>query len=94
MNTPQPFSEFEAAERARGCSEVMSRSWDADTVQDTHTHTFHARALVVEGEMWLTVDGETRHLRPGDRFDLPPGKPHAERYGPQGATYWVARTNY
>ena len=50
--------------------------------------------LVVEGEMWLTVDGETQHLRPGDRFDLPPGKPHAERYGPEGATYWVARTNF
>ena len=94
MDTLQPFSEFEAAERARGCSEVMSRSWDANTVQDTHTHPFHARAMVVQGEMWLTVDGETRHLGIGDRFELPPGKPHAERYGPQGATYWVARTNY
>jgi quercetin dioxygenase-like cupin family protein len=94
MNTLQPFSEFEAAERARGCSEVMTRSWDADTVQDTHTHNFHARAMVVQGEMWLTVDGETQHLRPGDRFDLPPGKPHAERYGPEGTTYWVARTNF
>ena len=93
-DTSLRFSEFEAAERARGCSEVMARSWDPDTVQDTHTHNFHARALVVQGEMWLTVDGETRHLRPGDRFELPPGKPHAEKYGPQGATYWVARTNY
>jgi len=92
MSTPQRFSEFEAAERARGCSEVLARSWEPDTVQDTHTHTFHARALVVQGEMWLTVDGVTEHLGPGDRFDLPAGKPHAERYGPQGATYWVARS--
>jgi mannose-6-phosphate isomerase-like protein (cupin superfamily) len=87
------FSEFEAIERARGCSEVMARSWEPDTVQETHTHSFHARALVVQGEMWLTVDGVTERLGPGDRFDLPPGKAHAERYGPQGATYWVARTN-
>ena len=93
MNTPQLFSEFEAAERARGCSEVIARSWEPEVVQDTHTHPFHARALVVQGEMWLTVDGQTRHLAPGDRFELPPGKPHAERYGPQGATYWVARSN-
>ena len=93
MNTPQRFSEFEAAEREIGCDEVISRAWDANTEQPTHTHPFGARALVVEGEMWLTVDGATQHLRPGDRFNLPAGKPHAERYGPQGATYWVARTN-
>jgi uncharacterized cupin superfamily protein len=93
MNTPERFSQFEAAERAIGCSEVMSRAWEPNSVQEQHTHPFHARALVVEGEMWLTVEGQTRHLRPGDRFDLTAGTPHAERYGPQGATYWVARTN-
>lgn len=87
------FSDFEAAERAYGCSEVTSRSWDANSEQPTHTHPFRARAVVVEGEMWLTVDGATRHLGPGDRFELPAGKPHSERYGPEGATYWVARTN-
>jgi hypothetical protein len=93
MNAALRFSEFEAAERARGCSEVLARSWEPDSVQDTHTHPFHARALVVQGEMWLTVDGQTQHLKPGDRFDLAAHKPHAERYGPQGATYWVARSN-
>jgi hypothetical protein len=92
MDTP-PFSEFEATERARGCSEVMARAWEPDVVQGTHSHPFHARALVVAGEMWLTADGHTRHLRIGDRFELAAGQPHAERYGPQGATYWVARTN-
>ena len=90
--TPQRFSEFEDAERALGCDEVIARSWDPDTVLQTHAHPFAARALVVQGEMWLTVDGVTRHLQPGDRFELPAGQPHAERYGPQGATYWVARS--
>jgi mannose-6-phosphate isomerase-like protein (cupin superfamily) len=93
MTTPPSFPEFEATERARGCSEVIARSWDADSVQPEHTHPFAARALVVQGEMWLTVDGRTQHLRPGDRFELSAGQPHAERYGPQGATYWVARSN-
>ncbi|WP_269631053.1 hypothetical protein [Pelomonas sp. BJYL3] len=41
--------------------------------------------------MWLTVEGSTRHLLPGDLFELAAGVLHAERYGPQGATYWVAR---
>lgn len=93
MDTPLRFAEFEAAERAAGCTEVMVRSWDPNAEIPQHTHPFHARAVVVEGEMWLTVDGQTRHLLPGDRFELPAGKPHAERYGPQGAIYWVARTN-
>lgn len=93
MSTPQRFSEFEAAERARGCSAVVARSWEPDAVQATHTHPFHARAVVVQGEMWLTVEGVTQHLKPGDRFELPAGQPHAERYGPEGATYWVARTD-
>ena len=93
MSSPQRFSEFEAAERARGCSEVIARSWEPDTVLEEHSHPFRARALMVQGEMWLTLDGQTQHLLPGDRFDVPAGKPHAERYGPQGATYWVARSH-
>jgi len=92
VTAPQPFSEFEAAERALGCDEVIARSWDPHTELATHTHPFRARALLVQGEMWLTVDGVTQHLQPGDRFDVPAGQPHAERYGPQGATYWVARS--
>ena len=43
--------------------------------------------------MWLTVAGQTRHLHPGDRFELDAHVPHDERYGPEGATYWVARRN-
>ena len=93
MSSPQRFSEFEAAERARGCTEVIARSWEPGTVLDEHSHPFRARALVVQGEMWLTLDGQTQHLLPGDRFDVPAGKPHSERYGPQGATYWVARSH-
>ena len=43
--------------------------------------------------MWLSVGADTRHLRPGDTFELGFEVPHAERYGAEGATYWVARRN-
>lgn len=92
MDPLPSFAEFEAAERARGCGEVVARDWAPGVVLGEHTHPFRARALVVQGEMWLTADGRTRHLRPGDRFELAAGVPHAERYGPEGATYWVARS--
>jgi quercetin dioxygenase-like cupin family protein len=92
MNALPSFAEFEAAERARGCTEVIVRAWDPGQIVGEHSHPFEARALVVAGEMWLTVGDATQHLRPGGRFELARDTPHAERYGPEGATYWVART--
>lgn len=95
MDTILPtFAEFEAAERARhGANEVLRRDWPANHVVAEHAHPFSARALVVVGELWLTSGGETQHLLPGDRFEVPAGVPHSERYGPEGATFWVARRN-
>ena len=61
------------------------------TTLATHTHPFSVKARVVQGEMWLTVQDETRHLQAGDGFELEREVAHAERYGPSGATYWVAR---
>ena len=57
----------------------------------THEHPFAVKALVVAGEMWLSEGDSTRHLRPGDTFELAAAAPHAERYGAAGATYWAAR---
>ena len=92
MNLPG-FAEFEAQARAAGFDEVLERRWAPDTVIATHTHAFAVDALVTQGEMWLTCEGRTQHLRPGDRFTLARDVPHDERYGREGATYWVARRN-
>ncbi|MBX3654567.1 MAG: AraC family transcriptional regulator [Ramlibacter sp.] len=75
------FAEFEAASRAQGFDTALERHWDPLTVVPTHTHPFDASAVVTRGEMWLTVGESTRHLRPGDRFELAREVPHAERYG-------------
>jgi hypothetical protein len=88
MNT---FAEFEASAQARGFDEVLERAWAPDLVIDTHTHPFDVDALMRDGELWLTCGGTTRHLRAGDTFTLARDEPHAERYGPQGATFWAAR---
>lgn len=85
------FEAFEAAAKAEGFDEVLARTWPPSAILDTHTHAFSLRALVVEGEMWLTVGDEVRHLCAGDEFALDADVRHAERYGAQGATYWVAR---
>ena len=87
------FETFKSAALAEGFDEVLERVWAPDTALDTHTHPFAVKALVVQGEMWLTVAGHTRHLLPGDTFTLERDVPHSERYGAQGAAYWVARRN-
>jgi hypothetical protein len=82
---------FKRDMQAEGFDEIVERKWPPSTVVETHTHPFAVKALVTEGEMWLMVAGEERHLLPGDEFSLELEAPHAERYGAQGATYWAAR---
>jgi quercetin dioxygenase-like cupin family protein len=91
--TSPAFHAFEAQALAEGFDEVLEREWAPHAELGLHTHPFSVKALVLRGELWLTVDGDTRHLRPGDRFALDRDVPHAERYGAEGAVYWVARRN-
>ena len=74
-----------------GFTEVLTRSWPANQFVDTHTHTFEVRALVLEGGLVLSCDGQNKTLRAGDIFTLEANRPHTEQYGPQGATYLVGR---
>jgi hypothetical protein len=87
------FDTFSASARSQGFDDVLERQWKPGTVVGTHTHSFAAKALVVQGEMWLRCGERTLHLLPGDTFQLEREVPHDERYGPEGATYWVARRN-
>ena len=87
------FAEFEALARSAGFDEVLERQWAPHTVIATHSHSFDVDALVTQGEFWLTSEGRTRHLNAGDRFTLARGQPHDERYGAEGAVFWVARRN-
>lgn len=85
------FDEFSARATKAGFDEVIVREWAPDAVTQTHSHPFDVDAVVVRGEFWLTYGDQTRHIASGDRFDLARDVPHAERYGPEGATIWVAR---
>jgi quercetin dioxygenase-like cupin family protein len=85
------FRAFKASARLQGFDEVVERDWKPLTVLAVHAHPFAVKALVIRGEMWLTVAEDTRHLKAGDAFELDREVPHSERYGSDGATYWVAR---
>jgi len=85
------FDDFQRDALARGFDEVLVREWQPDQVMGTHTHPFAVEARVVRGELALTVGDDTRRITAGEGFELALGLPHAEHYGPQGATFWVAR---
>ena len=85
------YDAFRAHPLLQGAVEVLERHWAANQVVELHSHTFDADAVVTAGEMWLICGDHTQHLKVGDTFQLKAGTPHSERYGPEGATYWVAR---
>ena len=91
MPLPPSFEAFREEAIACGCDEALLREWRPHTVVETHTHPFDAEAMVVQGEMWLSEGGRIRHLTRGGTFRLGAGTPHEERYGPDGAIYWVGR---
>jgi quercetin dioxygenase-like cupin family protein len=85
------LADFEAEARRRGFDTVVEREWKPNIVIEDHSHDFHVWARMARGELHLTCEGRTVHLREGDEFTLVAHAPHAERYGEQGASYWVAR---
>lgn len=91
MTVYDTFEAFKAAAEQQGFGEVLVREWEPNHETPEHEHPFDVQAQMVRGDFWLTLKGQTRHLRPGDTFSVPRNTRHAERYGPQGATFWAAR---
>ena len=87
----ESLAQFESRAKTLGFNEVLERKWEPGQVVGTHSHPFDASAQVVQGEMWLQVGDETRHIPTGGTFELARNTPHSERYGSEGAVYWVAR---
>jgi quercetin dioxygenase-like cupin family protein len=82
---------FKTQLQQAGYSEVVEKSYAPDTSIDVHTHPFAARALITSGEMSITCGDEARTYRVGEIFELDANRPHAEHYGPAGASYLVGR---
>jgi quercetin dioxygenase-like cupin family protein len=92
MSTPT-LEAFKEQAMAEGFDEIIVREWAPDLELATHTHPFGVRAYVARGEYWLTLGDQVKHLKAGDTFRLARDVPHAELYGAEGATVWVARAN-
>ena len=87
------FDEFQEWALGQGADEVLVRKWESNREVGNHEHPFSVRAHVAQGEMWLSIEGVTRHLTKGDSFGYDSHVWHSEKYGPEGATFWAARFN-
>jgi mannose-6-phosphate isomerase-like protein (cupin superfamily) len=56
-----------------------------------HTHDELTAHVILEGEMTITSQGQTRTYRAGERLDVPAHTVHSARMGPQGCHYLIGR---
>jgi len=54
-----------------------------------HTHHDLTAHIILDGEMTLTMNGESQTYRVGDRCDVPAGTVHSAQMGPEGCRYII-----
>jgi len=54
-----------------------------------HTHAGLTAHIILDGEMTLTMNGNSQAYRAGDRCDVPSSAVHSARMGPRGCRYIV-----
>lgn len=82
-------AELEAQLRAEGYRRIFVWQDPPHAHYPEHTHPTETAHIILEGEMTLTQQGQTRTFRAGQRFDVPAGARHSARMGPEGCRYLV-----
>src|SRR5579859_3239270 len=62
--------------------------WPQCTLSASHPSTESAH-IILSGEMTLTINGQARVYRAGDRCDVPAGIPHSADMGRLGCLYMI-----
>ena len=60
-----------------------------NTFYPDHSHASLTAHIILDGEMALTMRGESRTYRAGERCDVPAGAVHSARMGAWGCRYLV-----
>jgi quercetin dioxygenase-like cupin family protein len=85
------IANFQNDLKENGYADIETKNLTAGTVTTEHDHPFDVLALVLDGEIALTVAGTTRSYSKGEVFSMAAGCRHAERIGAAGVSYLVGR---
>lgn len=83
-------SEFEADLKRTGY-EVFYGGLRPGHENPDHTHDWHARVMVIGGEITITRNGKAETFRVGDSCSVAAAEVHAEHVGAQGVAYIAGR---
>ncbi len=87
------ITSFQASLKEDDYAGIETKKLTAGTFNTEHDHPFDVRALVLHGEIALTIAGTTRICCKGDVFSMAAGCRHAEQIGAAGVSYLVGRRN-
>ncbi len=81
--------EAETQLRREGFDPIYTIQDEPNFVYDEHTHSMMTTHLILAGSMRVTMEGQQREYRAGERVDVPAGIAHDAAIGPEGCTYVV-----
>lgn len=81
--------ELEQQLRAEGFAHTYVWQDGPYAFYSSHTHPVETAHIILDGEMALTRDGETRTYGPGERCDVPANAQHSAKMGPRGCRYLI-----
>jgi quercetin dioxygenase-like cupin family protein len=83
-------SEYEAGLKREGYG-VYFGGLKPNEANAEHSHDWHAKIMVIGGEITITRNGKADRFVAGDSCTVAPGELHAENVGPQGVAYIAGR---
>ncbi len=60
-----------------------------NTNYDTHFHRTDTKIIILDGEMILTLNGETKKLKVGDEVEIEKNEKHSAKIGKKRCKYLV-----
>ena len=81
------IDEAQSVLAAEGYTDIDEWHDGANVMYPAHEHDGDTAHIVVGGSIFITINGEEREYRSGDRFDIPAHVAHSVRMGSGGCTY-------